>query len=138
MSNERDGFEAWVAKVMPNEPAAVKLVAQCAWIACAMRKDDYCQPLLEAKDEEIFKQKVLVNFHSAAEGIALAENTTLKALLEQAREGLEKAREPLHQAFNRIHCLPRGTDTALASRIDNAFDTVNRALTAINAATGEK
>jgi nitrogen fixation/metabolism regulation signal transduction histidine kinase len=85
-----------------------------AWQACAA----HYQPLLEAKDAEIKNWRDIFNGMSDELADAKKENTTLKALLEQAREGLERLLRPTINL----------TDEQSARDI----------IAAINAATGEK
>lgn len=42
-----------------------------------------------------------------------------EALLKQMADALEDSQIKLHNAWNRIHCLPRTTDTVLANNIDS-------------------
>lgn len=102
MSKEREAFEALFPKDRLEKVKNTEIM-EAAFegflLGCA-----YYQPLLEAKD---------------------AENTTLKALLEQAREGLNKIR----YAYRPI--------TTPNDR-EPAFVMATQTLAAINAATGEK
>lgn len=51
-------------------------------------------------------------------------------------DALEESQMHLHHAWNRIHCLPRTTDTVLANNIDRQM-AANRMLLAIQKKRGE-
>lgn len=130
MSKEREGFEAWhdalfdisAATAVKNDygypqDGYVQMRWQ-AWQACAA----HYQPLLEAKDAEIAEW--------------YQENTTLKALLEQAREGLHDCNRELWYCAQQA-----GYDWKKANTEGVVYKThakAVQALAAINAATGEK
>jgi len=57
---------------------------------------------------------------------------SLIAAAPRLLEALEKANRLLVQAFNRIHTLPRTTDTELADRIERARGEIRAAIAAAN------
>ena len=128
MSKERETFEKWHDNLFDKsawtearneygypQNSAIQQRWQ-VWQACAT----HYQPLLEAKDTEIarLKEVRIYTDNSKAAALLQAENATLKALLEQAREALERLLRP----------------TINLTDEQSARDT----LAAINAATGEK
>jgi len=57
-----------------------------------------------------------------------AEIIRLEAEIERLREALKNTRTVMRQAFNRIHCLPRTSDTDLANEIDATLGKIRKAL----------
>ena len=101
MSKERETFEKWFRKHICNDDYSLYISDQesltyredytndlwTGWQACAA----HYQPLLEAKDAEIaaLREARVYTDNSKAAALLQVENTVLKALLEQAREGFE-------------------------------------------------
>ncbi len=134
MSKEREDFIAWYGSNPEQDEHGnyTGAFTQARWETWQAATAHY-QPLLDAKDAEIAElrkkrgpvlhlEKALEHFENASaaqeviEGILREENTTLKALLEQAREA------------RRLIGFMTNEKIAEAARI----------LDAINAATGEK
>ena len=138
MSKEREAFEAFIENKCLGYENSLEV-----WEGC----EAHYQPLLAAKDAEIAdlrkKRGPVVHLENALghlenasaaqeviERILRAENTTLKALLEQAREGLRNALGCIcHFRFN---------DNPNVDEITAEIVRVKELLAAINAATGEK
>lgn len=127
MSKEREAFEAWAKKEIPIATARNERefnFAYKGWQAATA----YYQPLFDAKDAEIAKLKSRTRHWRMVQeedgsftltDLDADENATLKALLEQAREGLEGV-------------------IRVADRATVEFDNAKKSLAAINAAIGEK
>lgn len=110
------------------------------------------QPLLDAKDAEIerLKEAHIYTDNSKAAALLQVENTTLKALLEKAREGLDKAEMTLRkhhywQSTNTMECKEYGFryaeeygDSSMCEETLGAINVIEKAMAAINAAIGEK
>lgn len=58
------------------------------------------------------------------------EVQAMQSTIQQLAEALRNINPVLFNAWNRVHCLPRETDSVLASHIEGAQRTIKQALTA--------
>ena len=120
MSKEREDFIAWYGSNPEQDEHGnyTGAFTQARWETWQAATAHY-QPLLEAKDAEIagLKNARIYTDNSKAAALLQVENTTLKALLEQASKTLNAAKR------------------AINGREHTGF--IDKTLAAINAATGK-
>lgn len=133
---ERDEARAFISDVVHMQSGG-------GWTRAAMR-EAAADFLANSGVKPLFPKDTTPAFVLAAEAKAevarlrealVKERNALRAKLTSALGALDESYLILAAAFNRIHGLPRTTDTELASRIEAARAKIERALAALNTET---